>query len=674
DQAVLADLADVTFNRYLTSGRVQALYDSVTTMVKELLATNPNSVVGLRLEASLFYGDGKLEQAIATYRKANALQPFDPAIVLPLAEALHTNNKSPEAESLAMGLVAHTPSFAPVYDWLSGVYISSGRVAEAEKILKARIESNPKNFQAILVLGGFYRNQHKDREAKSLLEAATARSTDIPNRYALAGDFYTFAKDWANAENCYRTGMTAEPRAKPDYLTRLATIYVLQKRNADAMTSLDEAVKEQPDNWRAQGMRISLMVDSGKPEQIDQAIALAKALAQKRPSDGRFPALLARGYTWKGDTQLAASYYQLAARLDRQFLEPRIALAQISKEKRDFSGIFRYTEQVLEVAPQDMQARLLHAWGWMGEGLFADADNEMQSLLRDFPDSDDVKLQAGLLYLTEKKTRASIAVFEKLLLSRPGDQRILAALATAYVQQGSPDAAIQLIVREVQKDPASDSKRQLLANLAEKLGRFDLALQQFKALSEAHPEVSEYHFEIGKLYEFAGDKANAVRSFEAAQRLAPQDATKEGRLALSYYSAGLMDQADAAYARSVALNPNDPVLLNNRAYFLAETGKNPDEALHLVQSALLKIPDNPALLDTLAFSYIKKKSVDNARTILNRLVHDYPDEPMFRYHLAMALAQRGDRAAAIKELEASLTKHPSKEDQIKIRDLLSKLG
>lgn len=674
NKSILEDLADVTFNRYLASGRGQALYDLVTGMVKEILAKNPDSAAGLRLQASLLYGDGKLHEAIDTYAKVNTLQPFDPAVVLPWAEALKIDGKPAEAEQLALQLAAHSPEFSPIYDWLSNHYTAGGRLAEAEKILKTRIDKNPKDFQAVLSLAAFYRNQHKNKEAQDLLEAATARSKDIPDRYALAGNFYVAGKDWANAERYYQAGMATEPRLKADYLTKIGSIFIMQKRNAEAMGRLDEAVKEQPDNWRAQGLRISLMLDSDKPEQIEQSIALAKALALKRPSDGRFPALLARAYTWKGDTPLAASYYQLAARLDKQFLEPRLALAEISKGKRDFTGIFRYTEQVLEVSPQDLQARLLHAWGWMGQGFFTDAENEMQTLTKDFPDSDDVKLQAGLLYLTEKKTRACIAVFEKLLQSRPGDQRVLAGLATAYVQQGSPDTAIQLVAREVQKDPSSVPKRQLLGNMAEKLGRFDVALEQFQALAQAHPDVSEYQFEVGKLYEFGGDKKNALQSFQAAQRLAPQDATKEGRLALAYYAAGLVEQADAAYSRSLALNPSDPVLLNNRAYFLAETGKNPDEALRLAQSALLKIPDNPALLDTLAFSYIKKNKSGNAATILERLVHDYPDEAMFRYHLAMALADTGDRARAVKELEAGLTKHPSKEDQLKIKDLLSKLG
>jgi len=40
----------------------------------------------------------------------------------------------------------------------------------------------------------------------------------------------------------------------------------------------------------------------------------------------------------------------------------------------------------------------------------------------------------------------------------------------------------------------------------------------------------------------------------------------------------------------------------------------------------------------------------------------------------MALAQTGDRAGAKRELEAGLTKHPTKEAQTQIQELLSKLS
>jgi tetratricopeptide (TPR) repeat protein len=673
DVGIIEDLADVTFNRYLTTNRPQGLYDSVTAMVNEILRKNPNSPVGLRLLASLQYGDGKIKESIATYRKAEAASPDDPAVILPLVDALRLDNRAGEAEALGLQLVAHKPDYAPIYDWLVDLYISTNRPLEAEKLYRARIKSYPKDPAGPLALAALYRSEHKDKDAKELVEQLTTRA-DFPNRYLLAGDFYAAARDVPDAERCYKAGIVAEPAEKSSYLTKLAVLYAGQKRTDEALQTLSEVIREHPDDWEAQGIRISLLLDAKDPAKLEEASTATQAILKKNPTDSRFAELLGRAYQLKGDTRKAEVYFQQAAHYNAQFAEPRIALAEYSKMRRDPAAVLRYTEEVLRVNPRDPHARLLHAWALMNRNDLSAAEREMQALDEEFPNSFDVRVQMGLEYIAEKRTKAAVDLFTKLLEAHPGDQRVLAGLATAYFQGHSFDTAIQFITREVQKNPNSESSRALLARIALRLGKPDLALQQFKILAEAHPQSAEYQNELGGLYEYLGDKPAAVRSFEAAAKLLPADADAHGRLALAYYAAGMLEQADAAYSRSLKLNPADPALLNNRAYFLAETGNNPDEALRMAQNALLKAPESPGILDTLALSYVQKKMGDNAVQILQRLVISYPNEPIFRYHLAMALMLKGDKAAARKQLEESLTKHPSKDDVVKIRALLSRLG
>ena len=669
---VLENLADVTFNRYLSTNRPQGLYDSVNGMVAHILKLNPQSAVGLRLLATIQYGDGKLKESIASFEKADIASPYDPAVILPLADALRLDNRGNEAEQRALQVLAHKPDFAPMYDWLGQMYLSTNRQGDAEKLFESRIKNFPKDSGAILALAALYRHERKDGEAKSLVESLLKR-TEFPERFQLAGDFYAGSGDIADAERCYTAGAAAAPEDKSLYLNKLAQLYVAQNRNDKALATVEQAIKEQPDDWEALGIRISLLLDSRELPKIDQAIEATKEVLKRHPADSRFSQLLGRGYELKGERRTAEVYYQQAARLDDQFAAPRLALAEISKTRRDSQAVFRYTEEILQSSPKNPHARLLHAWGLINQSDLAPAEQEMNALKEDFPDSYDVKVQMGLLYIAEKRTKPAIELFSKLLESHPGDQRILAGLATAYFQNSSFDSAIQLVTREVQKNPSSEATRFMLARIAEKLNRADLALQQFKILAEAHPESGDYQYELGMLHEFVGNKLDAVHCFEAASRLAPKDANKMGRLALAYYAAGSLDKADAAYSQSLQLNPTDPILLNNRAYFLAETGNNPDEAVRLAQTALQKTPDNPYILDTLALSYAQKKMGDDAFQILQPLVVNYPNEPMFRYHLAMALVLRGEKAAARKELEGSLNRHPSKDDVVKIRAMLSKL-
>jgi predicted Zn-dependent protease len=94
----------------------------------------------------------------------------------------------------------------------------------------------------------------------------------------------------------------------------------------------------------------------------------------------------------------------------------------------------------------------------------------------------------------------------------------------------------------------------------------------------------------------------------------------------------------------------------------------------MAQRAKQQMPTDSNVADTLGWIYIKKNLSDNAINIFKELVRQEPDKSTFRYHLAMALAQKGDKPAAKKELEAALKSKPAKDEEQKIRELLAKVS
>jgi len=55
-------------------------------------------------------------------------------------------------------------------------------------------------------------------------------------------------------------------------------------------------------------------------------------------------------------------------------------------------------------------------------------------------------------------------------------------------------------------------------------------------------------------------------------------------------------------------------------------------------------------------------------------VQKNPARTVFHYHLAAALAQKGDSTEAAKELEIALKNGPSPSEEQQIRELLRKIG
>ncbi|MGQ9751016.1 tetratricopeptide repeat protein, partial [Desulfosoma sp.] len=112
---------------------------------------------------------------------------------------------------------------------------------------------------------------------------------------------------------------------------------------------------------------------------------------------------------------------------------------------------------------------------------------------------------------------------------------------------------------------------------------------------------------------------------------------------------------------------------NNLAWLLVETGGNIDRALTLAQMAKEKMPDDPAVADTLGWIFVHKKAYASAVAQLEDAVAKMPENPSIRYHLAVALAEKGDAERARTELEKILANSTSFPEKEKARDLLNKV-
>ena len=86
------------------------------------------------------------------------------------------------------------------------------------------------------------------------------------------------------------------------------------------------------------------------------------------------------------------------------------------------------------------------------------------------------------------------------------------------------------------------------------------------------------------------------------------------------------------------------------------------------------MPKQLGFIDTIGWIYFKKNLPDNALEVFEDLVRKKPDEPMFRYHLALVLLQKGQSLRARQELQAALASHPSVKESGMIKVQLAKMG
>jgi Flp pilus assembly protein TadD len=261
----------------------------------------------------------------------------------------------------------------------------------------------------------------------------------------------------------------------------------------------------------------------------------------------------------------------------------------------------------------------------------------------------------------------------KKMYAATKDSRALMGLTETYTLQGQYDKAIQVLEDEASKAPERVDYKVAIGNIAVRANKFDLAQKEFKSALEKAPRAADIWIRLGETQRRAGDMKSAQDSFNKAKELAPNNVIPYVQLAVMLDSAGRKDEARPLYEQILKLEPNHPIALNNLAYMLAESGTDLDQALTMAQRAKQKMPSDSNVADTLGWIYIKKNLSDSAISIFQELIRKEPDRATFHYHLAMALAQKGDKPNARKELDMALKGKPSDDEKQKIKELMAKI-
>ena len=125
-----------------------------------------------------------------------------------------------------------------------------------------------------------------------------------------------------------------------------------------------------------------------------------------------------------------------------------------------------------------------------------------------------------------------------------------------------------------------------------------------------------------------------------------------------------IDAAVDYYRKALAQDENAVFAANNLAWLYAVYGKgNMDEAVRLAQSAVQTNPQVPSFADTLGWVYYKKGLYSAAAEQLRKAVtvdeaaaraNNGVPTPTYHFHLGVALAAKGDKAGARREIESAL--------------------
>ena len=276
------------------------------------------------------------------------------------------------------------------------------------------------------------------------------------------------------------------------------------------------------------------------------------------------------------------------------------------------------------------------------------------------------------------------------------------------------DEAIQFLRSETAKNPSRAELHLILGDFAVLLNRNELAVAEFKAalpVAEKLPDLyvprgspngalvlpaadanpvteamrlltgkdstpkgpAGIHLRLAEVFSLNGDHAASAAEWRATADLIPKSPPVLTGLAMELEASGKSKDAITAYRESLSVRRNDPVVLNNLAYLIAETDGDLYEALRYARLANTLAPGSPEIMDTTGWVALKQGFIDDAVGTFLRVVDRQPENASYRKHLAQAINKAGVHSPASDELVKALLLPPVPGDGIKIREMIRNL-
>jgi len=689
-------LAEIYLTAYQADPkRYQSLLADVKDLDNKIVQRNPNSFDGLRIKALSLVAEGKYDESLPIFEKANQIKPYSRDLIGWYAQALSQAQKSDQAIALVQNMLAHDKSWPQGYEFLFVYYGRLGDKEKAEGALRDHAKNDPGNETAVTNYANFLAASKRVPEAEAVVRQVLNDKKSFPQAHQIVGDFYVRSQQYEKAMAEYQAGAAEDPKEAVKYKQRLVALQAYRNHPAEAAQMAKELSDQHPKDLSVSEMYASILLQTGQRADAAKSLEELKTLVAKNPGDPVLHLDLARAYFSLNEKDKALTEALEAVHSEQKSSSPRIGVlvpsqtvaARIYEDRGQHAKAMELADFVLSAQPGNPDAVLIRDRALIGTGQTEKAQPELENLVKQFPKLNDAHLQLASLYLGQKAYDKAQTEFEVLNSATPPDIRGFVGLQTVKLATGKGEDAVKVMQDLVLKNPTVLPYRYELANFQAALaGQYwntnsarskDLlqnAADNYKEILKTTANSAEVWLRLGVMQRQMGQYDAALASFEQAGNADPKSVQAFLNQALICDALDKKKEANDSYNKVLAIDPDNALALNNLAYMQADSGTNLDQAMTYAERAKKRAPENPDVSDTLGYVYYRKNLNGEAVRIFRQLSQDHPQNALFRLHLAMALLQQGDKQAARDEAAKALQSAGTPDEKNKINSFVSKIG
>jgi tetratricopeptide (TPR) repeat protein len=228
----------------------------------------------------------------------------------------------------------------------------------------------------------------------------------------------------------------------------------------------------------------------------------------------------------------------------------------------------------------------------------------------------------------------------------------------AYLALGRRDEALAAAEQIARLQDGKARGLLYLGATQERVGRVDDAVRTYQRILSQDRDHLGATRALAQLHARQHQDGDAARLLEAAARAHPESTLPLIDLANLQLQLGHRPEAIATLRRALERDAENPALLNDLAYHLAQDDGTLDEGLALAERAYRHAPASAAIADTLGFALYRKGELERAEKLLAEAVSQAPKNGEIRYHLALTYAKQGRSADARRAIEQALQGGP----------------
>ena len=220
---------------------------------------------------------------------------------------------------------------------------------------------------------------------------------------------------------------------------------------------------------------------------------------------------------------------------------------------------------------------------------------------------------------------------------RPDHVDAILLVAALLESQDQYDLATISYNRIPREDPAYPVAELGRAEALIAADRRDAAIEALQQLAKSYPDQEVIWATLGDVLRRAERFEEAITAYDAAIALFETEISGQWPV---YYARGICherqkryESAEADMRKALELQPDQPQVLNYLGYSFLEQGRNFDEALTMIETAVAARPEDGYIIDSLGWGYYRLGRYEEAVAPMERAVELMPVDAVVNDHL-----------------------------------------